>query len=99
VDLFNSYLTDDKFMQPAWDYLDNVCGMIMTESTCVGFLKLRHVIIKNLIQFDLKPEYFCEEVYKTCDTDYYVEDKYEDYVARVVADKPASIANDDFVQK
>jgi sphingomyelin phosphodiesterase len=70
----------------------------MTDVTCKGFLELRHVIIKSIVDFNTKPEYFCEEVYKTCDTDYYVENKPEDYVKKILADKPKDLANDDFVQ-
>jgi len=45
------------------------------------------------------PDFYCEETTKECKTDLYQSELPETYIERVIADKPASIENDDFVQK
>lgn len=95
----NSYLQDEKFIAPYMEDLVNFCSTFMQPASCKGFISLHKVIIDNLVRFNLKPEYFCEKISKTCNTNYYIEDKHEDYRDRVLLDKPAHIQDDEFIQK
>lgn len=99
VSLVDSYLTDEKFIAPYMEDIVQWCSTFMQPESCSGFVKLHHVIIDNLVRFNLKPEYFCEKISKTCDTNYYIEDKHEDFRDRVLKDKPEHIQDDEFIQK
>lgn len=52
-----------------------------------------------LKSFDLRPDFFCEKVWKSCDTNLYTVLPPEDYVERVLKDKPEIIKDDDFINK
>ena len=97
VSLVDSYLTDEKFIAPYMEDIVQWCSTFMQPDSCSGFVKLHSVIIDNLVRFNLKPEYFCEKISKTCDTNYYIEDKHEDYRDRVLKDKPEHIQDDEFI--
>ena len=86
-------------MEPYIQDALNICEIAVAPRVCKGFLNLREIFVSNLIDFDLKPDYFCEEIVKTCDTNLYVEKPVDDYIKRVLADKPESIKDDDFINK
>ena len=52
-----------------------------------------------LKSFDLRPDFFCEKVWKSCDTNLYTVLPPEDYVERVLKDKPEMIKDDNFINK
>lgn len=70
----------------------------MYEAACNGFVhELGDVVVQNALVIDLNPGFFCSQTLELCtDSDYKLLPP-EDYIDRILADKPASIANDDFI--
>ena len=65
---------------------------------CWGFVRgLGYTIVDQASSFILSPNYFCDEIAKVCKkTDYVLLDENE-YIERVLSDKPDSIKNDNFL--
>jgi hypothetical protein len=71
VSVFASYLEDYNFMKPYVDELINTCHLFLKPYACQGFERMQDTVFPQLNAFDLKPDFFCEEVYPACATDLY----------------------------
>lgn len=60
--------------------------------------KAADLFIQTQLSWNLRDLFFCEEIVKVCDTDYYKPLKIEDFTDRVLSDKPKELENDDFIQ-
>jgi hypothetical protein len=54
-------------------------------------------IVQSVAQFLISPEYTCEIELKQCDTQWYTRDTVDAYAQRVLATKPESIADDNYL--
>jgi hypothetical protein len=54
-------------------------------------------ILDNLAGLLISPEYSCEVELGYCNREWYTRDLVENYADRVLATKPDSLANDDFI--
>jgi hypothetical protein len=70
---------------------------VVNSNICYSFLNLKDLVIHTLLQFDLQPDFVCEEVFPACHDDLYVELKVEDFAHRILSDKPDYIADDNFI--
>lgn len=70
----------------------------MYKPACSGVVYgLGDFIIQNALAVDLNPGFFCSQTLELCTESEYKLLPPEDYINRILADKPASIANDDFI--
>lgn len=66
---------------------------------CPGAVsEMADVIIPTLTNFILSPDYLCSRVLGMCDP-VFKELDYNEYIGRVLADKPESIKDNEYVNK
>jgi len=87
-------------MQPIMEAINQVCVTYQSPEVCKGYMGLHEMIIRNFVEFNLKPEFFCEQVYPGVRHQLVPRGQVRRLrTKRVLSDKPAFIDNDDFVQK
>lgn len=85
-------LSQEWFIQPIEDVAIFVCEFELPDYACDGFVhNMAHPIRNSLLSFDLQPTFFCEEWVTMCPKTNWKKLEVEDYVKRVLADKPAKI--------
>jgi len=96
------YLAQQKWVAtPVEDLIVGFCESfhMMAPASCDGFIRNNApLVIHSLLGFNLKPEFFCEEVWEQCDREHYKILDPKLYIDRVLKDKPDVIKNDDYVQ-
>lgn len=82
----------------AEDAAISICSSELDFWVCRGFVNsLAPVIIQNLEALIATPQYICTELVSVCEQKYYDDLDPTQYVKEMLADKPAVIANDSFV--
>jgi hypothetical protein len=59
---------------------------------------LGYTVLSNIVNFSLSPEFVCENLLPTCvgEREYRLLDE-NDYIRRMLLDKPLEIRNDDYI--
>ena len=75
-----------------------LCGGILKYDVCWGFIDTSaHAIVDSLTGFVLSPNFYCEEVAMVCETKEFKFSDPNDYVRRILNDKPEFVNDDNYL--
>lgn len=98
IDMFDEFIQTRTFLDPVEYMCTLVCATTLDYHSCEMFVKNNEpLIMEALLGYNLKDDFFCEKILPICDTNYYTEDKPQDYIKKILADKPKELEKDDFV--
>ena len=74
------------------------CSFVLEYDVCWGYVHTSYpVIAANLVDFLLSPSFFCQEVVHMCKKVDYLKLDPNEYIRRILSDKPESIKNNTFL--
>ncbi len=74
VDAFDAFIQSSTFLDPVEEACSLICNLVMNKDECTMFVKNNEpLVMRSLLGFNLKSDFFCEQIMPICDTQYYTE--------------------------
>ena len=79
-------------MENVKESLQWICEFALVPQVCRGYIyNTAPIVVNATLNFNLKPDFFCEEVVRTCEPVHFRVLKPEDHIKRVLSTKPEDI--------